>query len=399
MSALDLPIRRRWAAVAATAVVAVGVAACGSDDSDETGSTQAGTTASGGGESACAAKIGIQAPITGPVAQLGGEQLNFAQFAIDQYNEEHGTEFELVEGDTQLTPAQATTVIQQFISDDDILAVVGPAGSQEVSAIGPLADRADLALISGSATGADLTEGGKYPTFFRVVPRDDQQATDDAQFIVDELAPQKVMVVDDQSSYSTGLADAIVPELEAAGITVQRESVNQKQTDFSSLVSTVSDDTDLVFLPWQVATNSQRFGQNLAEQGKDAVIFATDGSYSPDQFSAEGAYVSSFAPDITAIPENKQLAKDIEAEHGEFGTYGPPLYAAAMVAAEAIDKVCQSGEDLSRASVLEQIRQTDQPDSILGQPITFDENGDLVDAQFAIFQIEADGTYTAVPRS
>jgi branched-chain amino acid transport system substrate-binding protein len=398
VSALDLPRRRRWAAVAAAAAVAVGVAACGSDDSDDTAATQAGTTASGG-ESSCAAKIGIQAPITGPVAQLGGEQLNFAQFAIDQYNEEHGTQFELVEGDTQLTPAQATTVIQQFISDDEILAVVGPAGSQEVSAIGPLAERADLALISGSATGADLTEGGKYPTFFRVVPRDDQQATDDAQYIIDELAPQKVMVVDDQSSYSTGLADAIVPELEAAGITVQRESVNQKQTDFSSLVSTVSDDTDLVFLPWQVATNSQRFGQNLAEQGKDAVIFATDGSYSPDQFSAKGAYVSSFAPDITAIPENKQLAADIEAEHGEFGTYGPPLYAAAMVAAEAIDRVCQSGEDLSRENVLEQIRQTDQPDSILGQPIKFDENGDLVDAQFAIFQIEDDGTYTAVPRS
>src|SRR5918998_1139834 len=89
---------------------------------------------------------------TGDAAAIGEEQLNFGKFAVSQYNEENGTSFELVEGDTQLDPAQASTVGQRFISDDAILAVVGPAGSQEVEAVGPIFTRENLGFVSASAT-------------------------------------------------------------------------------------------------------------------------------------------------------------------------------------------------------------------------------------------------------
>ncbi|MCW2954119.1 MAG: hypothetical protein JWQ48_3289 [Conexibacter sp.] len=397
---------RRWAAAAASAtLLAFGLAACGSSSgnsgsgsqtSANAGSQTGASTGSSGGK-ACTAAIGIEAPITGQVAQLGGEQLHFTQFALDQYNQKNGTSFSLVQGDTQLTPAQATTVTQQFISNDKIMAIVGPAGSQEVSAIGPLASRANLAMISGSATAAALTDGGKYPTFFRVVPRDAVQAANDADYIIKTLRPKQVMIVDDQSSYSTGLAAAVEPLLKQAGIQVDHESVNQKQTDFSSVVSKITPETGVVFLPWQVATSSQQFGQNLSEQGKKAVIFATDGSYSPGQFRSPGAYVSSFAPDITAIPEDADLARQIKARYGSFGTYGPPYYASAIVAADAIDAVCRSGQTPTRANVLAQVRKTSAATSILGQPIRFDAKGDLVDAKFSIFKVGPDGRYSAVP--
>ena len=64
-----------------------------------------------------------------------------------------------MQGDTQLTPAQATTVTQQFTSNSKIIAVAGPAGSQEVEAVGPLMARAGLPFITGSATAAALTTG------------------------------------------------------------------------------------------------------------------------------------------------------------------------------------------------------------------------------------------------
>jgi branched-chain amino acid transport system substrate-binding protein len=388
---------RRALAAASVAALALGAAACGGGSSSS--SSSGASASSGSGDKTCTASIGIQAPITGQVAQLGGEQLHFAQFAVDQYNKEHGTEFKLVQGDTQLTPAQATTVTQQFVSDSKIVAMLGPAGSQEVSAIGPLTERADLTMISGSATAADLTDGGKYPTFFRVVPRDDVQGPTDAKHIIETLHAKRVMIVDDQTSYSTGLASAVEPLLKEAGVQVDHESVNQKQTDFSSIVSKVTPTTDVVFLPWQVAANAQQFGENLSEQGKKAVIVATDGSYSPDQFKTPGAYVSSFAPDITEIASNASIAKQIKAKYGSFGTYGPPLYAAAMVAASAIDAVCKSGETPTRANVLEQVKKTDQPTSILGQPIRFDANGDLEGAKFFVFKVGADGKYSLVAQS
>ena len=181
----------------------------------------------------------MEGPLTGPVASLGQEQLHFAELAVSMDNAANHTNISLVQGDTQLTPSIATTVTQQFTSNTKIVAVVGPAGSQEVEAVGPLMARAGLAFISGSATAAALTTG-KYPTFFRVVSKDSVQGPEDANYIVNNLKPKALMIVDDQEAYSTGLVSAMMPIFQAAGIKVDHESVSQKVTDFSSLVAKVT---------------------------------------------------------------------------------------------------------------------------------------------------------------
>jgi branched-chain amino acid transport system substrate-binding protein len=382
---------RTLAACLVLPVLAMGAAACGSSKKKSS------TSASGSPNKNCAAQIGVEAPITGQVAQLGGEQLHFAQLAVQQDNAKNGTKITIVQGDTQLQPAQATTVTRQLTSNSKVVAIVGPAGSQEVSAIGSQITRAGIVSISGSATATDLTEKGSFPTFLRVVPRDDVQGPQDATYIVNTLKPKTAMLIDDQSSYSTGLADAIIPVLEKAGITVNRQSVSQKQTDFSSLVSKVNADTGVVILPWQVAANAQQLGQNLAEQHKNAVIFGTDGLYSPDQFKIPGSFVSSFAPDITSIPADAAIVKTAKEKFGSFGTFGPPVYAATHVIDEAIAAVCKGGDSPSRKNVLDQVKKTNEPQSILGQPIKFNEKGDLIGAKFFLFKLDPKGKYTLVP--
>src|SRR5262245_56709260 len=376
--------------------LALGVAACGGSDDKDTSSSGSSSGAKQASAN-CVAQIGVEAPITGQVAQLGGEQLHFAQLAVEQDNAKNGTKISVVQGDTQLQPAQASTVTRQFVANDKIVAIVGPAGSQEVSAIGSQITRAGLAAVAGSATATELTEKGSFPTFFRVVPRDDVQGPQDAKYIVDNIKPKAVMLVDDQTSYSTGLADAMTPVLKQAGIKVDRESVSQKQTDFSSLVSKVTPDTGVVILPWQVAANAQQLGQNLKEQKKNAVIFGTDGLYSPDQFKIPGSYVSSFAPDITGVPGDEEIVKVATEKYGKFGTFGPGTYAATHVVNEAIAAVCKAGETPSRENVLTQIKKTDLPESILGQPIKFDAKGDLIGAKFFLFKVGEDGKYELVP--
>jgi branched-chain amino acid transport system substrate-binding protein len=376
--------------IAAAALGALAVAACG-------GSSGGGSSASGGsGTKACVASIGMEGPLTGPVAPLGQEQLHFAQLAVSDDNAANKTKISLVQGDTQLNPAQATTQTQQFTSNSKIVAVVGPAGSQEVEAVGPLMARAGLAFISGSATAAALTTG-KYPTFFRVVSKDSVQGPQDARYIVSNLHPKALMIVDDQESYSTGLVAAMTPVFKAAGIKVDHESVSQKTTDFSSLVAKVTPSTSVVVLPWQVAANAQQFGRNLAQQHKKTVIFGTDGLFSPGTFSINGSYVSSFGPDITAIPSSKKIADEAKAKYGNFGTFGPPVYAATHVIDEAIASVCKSGQTPSRSNVLAAIKKTDESTSILGQPIKFDSHGDLVNGKFFLFKIDSSGKYNLIP--
>jgi branched-chain amino acid transport system substrate-binding protein len=382
--------------IVAAAVGSLAVAACSSSTSSTTTSTSGAGGSSTASTKSCVASIGFEGPITGPVASLGTEQLHFAELAVSMDNAANNTKITLVQGDTQLNPAMAVTVTQQFTSNSNIIAVVGPAGSQEVEAVGDLMDRAGMAFISGSATAVALTTG-KYPTFFRVVSKDSVQGPQDANYIVKNLKPKALMIVDDQEAYSTGLVSAMLPIFQAAGIKVDHESVSQKVTDFSSLVAKITPDESVVVLPWQIAANAQQFGRDMAQEHKTAVIFGTDGLFSPGTFTITGSYVSSFGPDITAIPADASIAQAAQSKYGSFGTFGPPVFAATHVIDEAIASVCKAGQTPNRSNVLAAIKQTNESTSILGQPISFDSHGDLVNGKFFLFKITSTGKYQLIP--
>jgi branched-chain amino acid transport system substrate-binding protein len=383
------------------AVLAITVAACGGDDDSSSEPAEAAAVPEPTPEPdaaateepdaaatvSCEASLAWMGPATGEVAFLGQEQLIWAQFAIDVFNEENGTSFTLVEGDTLLDPAEGATVATQLFADDSILGIVGPAGSQVVEAVAPIID-GEIAYISGSATATPLTS--TTTSFFRTVGFDDVQGPTIANFIIDQLEAQKVFIVDDQETYSTGLADAATVTFEGATVEVVRESVSQDVVDFSALVSKITDDVDVVFLPWQVAANGQLFADQMAEQGKTAIVFGSDGLFTED-FTVEGAYVSSFAPDITGI-EDAEIQALIERfeteERGDLGTFGPPTYAAADALATATYSVCTAGGELSRASVLDAVRNVSIEKSILGRPIVFNADGDVDGAAFFIFQTQ-----------
>lgn len=405
-----------WRLVATLLALALVAAACSPADEeggatttaggDEATTTTAGeeattttageeaTTTTGGEAMACEATVGLIAPITGPVAFIGEVQLNWFNFAVDSFNSEMGYDIQTVEGDNQFDTAQSATLAQQFLDNTAMVAAVGPAGSDQVDAAGAVYEAGDpnFTFISPSSTRTGIA--AQYTGMFRTVPTDDDQGPTTAAFLVAEGA-SAVFIVDDQSSYSVGLADVVEQELTDAGVTVTRESVSQDVTDFSSLVGTISDDTNFVYLPWQVAANGQIFANQMAEQSKDAVIFGSDGMDSED-FTQSGSYVAAFAPDIAAIEGSQSILEAYLAEYEDTNTFGPPVYAAAQVILEAISRVCEAGEVPDRANVQAEVRNTDLTDSILGSPISFTPDGDLAEGTFFIFQIQEDGTKTLV---
>jgi branched-chain amino acid transport system substrate-binding protein len=349
------------------------------------------TTDAGAAAGECTASVGFEGPITGPVAPLGREQLRFAQLAVSIDDAANGTNVALVPGDTQLAPAQAAALTGQFISNPSIVAVAGPAGSKEVQAVGPLFADAGMAFISGSATYSVLTSGAN-PTFFRVVPADRMQGPFDARFIIRKLHPRAVLLVDDRERYSTSLAAAMIPVLRRAHIRVDHESVPQSQTNFSQLVAKVTPSIGVVILPWQIAANAQKFGMALATHRSKAVIFGTDGLFS-SAFTVTGSYVSDFAPDITAIRADTSIVQAARSRFGSFGTFGPPVYAATDVIAQAIAAVCRAGQQPTRATVLAEVRSINEPTSILGEPIRFTSTGELEGAHWFIFRIDRAARY------
>ena len=175
--------------IAAAALVALVAAGCGSSSSSSSSSAAPRPRAVESSGKTCKASIAIEGPFTGPVAQVGLEQLHFAQLAVANDNTANHTQVTLAQDDTQLTPSLATKKTQAIIASPAV-AAVGPAGSQEVEAVGPLFGKAGMAFVSGSATLPALTASGKNPTFFRVVPDDDVQGPQDANYVDQPPAPQ-----------------------------------------------------------------------------------------------------------------------------------------------------------------------------------------------------------------
>ena len=339
------------------------------------------------------ASLGLAAPVTGPAAAIGQEQLHWAELGLARYNTEHKTTYKMVVGDTQLpNVAAAINVARQFASNKKIVGVAGPAGSQEVQAFGPSMTKPGIGYVSMSATRDDLTNGQR-PTFFRVVGSDDTQGAVDARYALRTLKADKIVVINDGSSYSVGLAARFANVAHILGADIDLDEITQQQTDFSPLVDKIGNDVDLVFLAFQIASQGQTFAQQMRAKGKSAIIFGPDGMFSSD-FTFEGAYVSAFARDIHGVKGTAALIKAYEKKYGKFGTFGPPTYVAVQVVLGAIDRACQAGA-ATRKTVLAQIKKTNLKNTILGQGIRFDANGDVLGGVFYIYRI-VNGKYQLV---
>ena len=289
-----MKLRITFAAVAALALVVVAAAFAGSDG-------KAAKAARGSAAIACGTTrtIGVAAPLTGPAASIGTQQLRWAQYYVKRWNAVKANakqKIAIVQGDTQLgvDTAFAVKVAQSFASNPKVLGVVGPAGSQEVVASTSALKGAGLGFVSGSASRVSLTDGhtdgvNRQGYFFRTVPNDNVQGPTVANYIRLKLKAQRVVIIDDQEVYSQGLSDTVQANLRAKGITVTRESVSQDTTDFSSLIAKIPGNTNVIYIPWQLSPRAQAFGQQLKAAGKSITLFGSDGLFDPATWKITGS--------------------------------------------------------------------------------------------------------------
>jgi branched-chain amino acid transport system substrate-binding protein len=357
--------------------------------------------------------IGVAYPATGGVAFLGALQFDWAKMALKRWNGSHKLKIKLVQGDTQLTTNAAANlaVAHSFASNGKVLAVTGPAGSQEVQDSAGVYHGAGLAPVSGSATRIFLTRakpGTPRETskgfFYRTVPNDGQQGDAVANWITKGLKKKNIYIIDDEEAYSQGLADQVQADLKKVGINASRNHVAQNVSDFSSLIAAIPNKTQLVYIPWQQAAEAQTFASQLHAQGKNAIVMGSDGIDAPGQFTTPGSYVSGFPVDATS-PVYKSFTK---AHKGQPEAFGLPTYTSIWANATAIQMACKAGHGkTTRKAVRKDLLKVKltAKQSLLGFPVqflnknksTFQGPGDMGGtADFAIYKISKNGTYVRV---
>jgi branched-chain amino acid transport system substrate-binding protein len=321
-------------ALALVALAALGLAACSSSSKTSTPTTV--SSSGGGGSGGATLKLGFFGALTGSDAQLGINIEDGAKLAIAQYNQTNPKNPVSIDPfDSQGDPSQANNGATKLINDK-VVAVIGPAFSGESAAADPIFEQAQIPNVSASATNTKLAQNGwKY--FHRVLADDSLQGPADADYLAKTLHLANVAVIDDNSTYGKGLADAVRQQLPTAGgKDVLDDHVDPNGADYGSTVNKiVSANAQAVFyggyydaagrLIKQLRAAGYR-GAFMSGDGSEDNRFITDagGTIGQPGSAAEGAYLSCACADVTNEPS---AASFVSAYKAMFGT-APAIYSA-----------------------------------------------------------------------
>lgn len=337
----------------AVLVLALVAAACGSD---EPGGQTNGTKKT--------VKIGFIGDITGKNSALVIAARNASELAIEHANAKGDlkVKIEFVPLDNKDgDPKKAPPLGQQLVNDTAVVGVVGPAFSGETSAVQPLFKQAGLTHITPSATRADLTAGGKYPTFFRAVGGDADQAEAAARLAVKGKSCTTLAVIDDKSAYGDGYADiADTNAKKYGGSVVTRESV-APTTDYTSLVDTLRTKNPKCVIYGGYQPEASILLKQMRQKGVTALFIAGDGVKSTKFIPASGAANAEGSlltcpcldANVSDDPEAQAFAKAYTAKFNVApDIYGPEGYDVVNIFVKAIR---ECGDDVTRACILEKV--------------------------------------------
>jgi len=325
--------------VAAAAASALLLSACGGGN--DNGSSSGSGGSSGGGT----VTIGFMGAQTGPNAQLGINISNGVELAIEQHNAKSGVkQVKLTKYDTQGDPTQATNQAKKAVSDK-VVAIVGPAFSGESKTADPIFEEAGIPNVSPSATAVSLAANG-WKFWHRVLANDDVQGPGDADFIAKTLNAKTAAVIDDQSEYGKGLADAVRKQLATDGVKVAvNDSINPDASSFSSTVNKVKPaNPDVVFFGGYYSAAGKLVKQ-LKDGGVQGTFMSGDGTLDAQFINGGGAAANGALLSCTCSsavgstdPAVTKFASDYKAKFNvDPATYSAEGFDAANAIMQAID--------------------------------------------------------------
>lgn len=153
-------------------------------------------------------KIGANYEITGGVATFGTACANSTKLYFDAVNKKGGVlgrQLELIVADNKSDAGEAASAAKKLISQDNVVALVGPVTSKNCLSAGPIAQDAKIPMITPTGTNPAITQIGDY--IFRACFIDDFQGTVMANFVLKNLKIKTAAIfVDNANDYSKGLA-------------------------------------------------------------------------------------------------------------------------------------------------------------------------------------------------
>ncbi len=337
-------------------------------------------------------KIGVPAPLSGAYASAGIDIVNAAKLAADQINAKGGVlgrPLAIVPEDDACDAQTAVQAAQKLI-DSGVVAVAGGycsgAALPELSTL----HRRNIPYVLDASTNPQLTEMG-YKDAFRTIGRDDEQGPFAASFMTNVLHAKRAAVINDNTTYSKGLAVATVAALKKDGVdVVYNNAITPGQMDYSPVLTRVAAlNPDVIYFTGYFAEGGLMVKESRQLNLKP-VFMGGDSNQDPTLLKTAGSAANGMFITTAPLPQFLSGAKDFVDDYTQKFGHGPGPYSAYEydsigVVAKAIADAKSTAPQAINAA-LAQIR--DYP-GITGN-ISFNEKGDRSVAVYIVITVKND---------
>lgn len=335
----------------------------------------------------------VGVPLTGFQANAGQTVLGGVRLAAAEANRSGGLNgYKVVvrglddESTDDVAVANIETIQTALDKGEKVLGVIGHLNSGQTAAAMELYSKMPLVVITPTASELTITQHN-YTNFFRVNANDAVQADTLSRFLAQKLAAKSVAVLSNDTTYGKGLAAEVKKRLASLGVKVAVElQVKEGQSTFASELPRIQAAApDAIFYAgYEIETPYLR--EALVAAGLKSPMVASDGAFlsvtiDESNGTAEGMYVSSFAPSPKAIASANWFEAYQAVESRNPDTYSVNGYVAMTVLLEAARKA----NSFNANSVANALR-ANTFKTIIGD-LRYQPSGDLVDARIWMYQV------------
>ena len=278
-----------------------------------------------GGAAAGPIKIGHFASMTGGTANFGQSCDKGARLAIQEINAAGGVlgrPVELITEDDRSQSTEARTSALKLIQQDKVVALIGEVASSNSIAAAPVAQQAQIPMVSPASTNPEVTEKGDY--IFRICFIDPFQGEVMARFGYNSLGKKSAAIFTDvKSAYSVGLAQFFKETFtELGGTITAEEAYSAKDVEFKAQLTKIrGTNPEILFVPGYYEEVGL-IARQARELGLNAVMLGGDGWDSPKTMEVggaaiEGAYFSNHYASDDPNPVIQDFIIKYKASHGD----------------------------------------------------------------------------------
>jgi branched-chain amino acid transport system substrate-binding protein len=339
-------------------------------------------------------KVGLNVPITGDIPKVGEGSKFAAQLWLEDINKAGGLEVggkkypvELVVEDNESKAESAVKASTKMITEDEVIAIVGPQASSQAIPAGDVANNYATLMISPWSTNPNTTKNRPY--VFRGCFLDSFQGPVVANFVKDTFGFTKAAVLFDVASdYPKGLAEVFKKaweRLNGPGSVVAYESFTTKDTDFSSqLTKIINSGAEFFFTP-QYYNEVALIVKQAHELGWDKPIVGSDswGSAETVALCGKDCYGLYFSTHYAAAGATGATKEFIDRYKKKYGYVPDDVAALTWDSLRLVQQAIQDAGAITgnikndRKAVRDALAKIKNFDGITGA-MTFNEDGDPI---------------------